>query len=325
MENNDEHYRPLHLPLPIDPGPLADLIRQRQMYEAVAAAANLGVFDRLRTAKTAGALAAELAIDATAVHYLLKALAHMGCLRENGGSFVATPLAETYLSSNSYLYLGQEFTAAPADGLAARMRGLCGEKTPEPAWSQERLRQIGVLGLMGSLQATVGACELSAARRLLDLGGGHGLYSIAFAQKYPDLRVTMFDLPHIVALAGSFVKMFAVENRVDLVGGDFLSDDIGAGFDAVLCANILHSDKRAVLLPKVRQALNPGGQIILKCRVADCPDDLENALAKLRWRVFGGREIHTTGEWVALLAAHGFRDIRTLNVTGIHATITALR
>lgn len=330
MLKSDERHRPLYRPLPIDPGPLAELIRQRQMYEAVAAAAAIGIFDKLRTAKAAGELAAELAIDDQAVFYLLKVLAHMGCLRENDGTFAATPLAETYLSQNSYLYLGQEFGTGPAGApppgsLAERLRGVSGKKTPEPAWNQERLRQIGVLGLMGSIQATVAACDLSAARRLLDLGGGHGFYSIAFAQKYPDLQVTMFDLPHIATLAEHFVKMFAVEKQVALAGGDFLTDDIGTGFDAVLCANILHSDKRHVLLPKVRQALSPGGQVILKCRVADSADNLENALAKLRWRVYGGRELHATAEWLTLLDRHGFRDVKPLNITGIYATITGVR
>ena len=33
------------------------------------------------------------------------------------------------------------------------------------------------------------------ARRLLDVGGGHGLYSIKFCYRYPELEATIFDLP----------------------------------------------------------------------------------------------------------------------------------
>lgn len=323
MINGNEY---LHLPLKVAPEPLATLIRQRQLYEAVAAAVDAGVFERLKTAKTADALSAELAIDCAATLYLLKTLEHLGCLRVEGDRFINTPLAATFLLRDSYLYLGQEFVAdsaavPPAGTLREKLRGASDQNTPEPAWSQERLRQLGVLGLMGSIQGTLGACDLSGARRLLDLGGGHGFYSIAFAQKYQEIKVTMFDLPQVVALAEHFVRMFGVERQVALIGGDFLADDIGTGFDAVLCANILHGDKREIVLPKVRRALNPGGQVILKCRVADSADNLENSLTKFRWRVYGGREIFSTDEWRSLLARHGFRDIRTVGFAGIYATM----
>lgn len=33
------------------------------------------------------------------------------------------------------------------------------------------------------------------SRKLLDLGGGHGLYSIKFCRKNPQLSATIFDLP----------------------------------------------------------------------------------------------------------------------------------
>lgn len=327
---NSERNEYLHLPLRVSPEPLTALMHQRQLYEAVAAAVEVGAFEWLKTARTADELSAALAIDREAVLYLLKTLARFGCLREEGGRFVNSPLAEVYLSRDSYLYLGQEFAAdaaggAPAGTLREKLLGASGKRTPEPAWSQERLRQLGVLALMGPIQNTVGVCELTGARRLLDLGGGHGLYSIAFAQKYRGLKVTLFDLPHIVALAERFVRRFGMENRINLVGGNFLTDDIGSGFDAVLCANILHGDKREAVLPKVRRALNPGGRLIVKCRAADAADTLENALAKFRWRVYGGREMDTTDEWRSLLARHGFRDIETMGFAGIHATMVATR
>ncbi len=329
MTANSYDTHSLSLPLRVDPLPLSALSLQRQLHETVAVAVKLGLFKHLRTARTADDLAAELALEKVATFYLLKVLTHLGCLAEKEDRFVNTPLADAYLVDDSYLYLGHEFALQPAADsyggqLAARLQSRQADKPPEPAWSQERLRQIGVFGLMGAIQETVGICDLSGAGRLLDLGGGHGFYSIAFAQKYPGLRVTVFDLPHIAALAGQFMRAFGVERQVSLVGGNFLTDDIGDNYDAVLCANVLHSDKRDVVLPKVRRALRPGGRIIVRCRVADCADSLENAAAKLRWQACGGRELYTVAEWRSFLSGHGFGDIVVTRFPDIYAILVAV-
>ena len=324
----DHNMQELYLSLKVDPKPLMDLSFQRQLHESLAVAVDLGVFQRLETIKTASQLADEMALDREVVFCLLKMLVHIGCLAEEQGGFINTPLASAYLVEDSYLYLGHEFGSKDqkdpfGNQLSQKLQGISSEPASEPDWNQERLRQIGVFGLMGSVQNTVNICDLDQADRLLDLGGGHGFFSIAFAQKYPGLSVTLFDLPHIVTLAGQFIRQFAVEKQVNLMGGNFLTDDIGIGYDAVLCSNILHSSKRDVVLAKVRQALTPGGQIILRCRVADCADNLENAVAKLRWRLHNGWELYSTAEWSGFLTGHGFRNIRVIDLSGIYATIIA--
>jgi len=324
----DHDMQELYLALKVDPKPLMDLSLQRQLHESLAVAVDLGVFRHLETSKTARELADEMALDRDVVFCLLKMLVHIGCLAEEQGRFINTPLASAYLVEDSYLYLGHEFASqVQADPfgsqLSQKLQGIWPEMASEPNWNQERLRQIGVFGLMGSVQNTVNICNLDTAKRLLDLGGGHGFFSIAFAQKYPELSVTLFDLPHIVTLAGQFIRQFAVEQQVKLMGGNFLTDDIGTGYDAVLCSNILHSSKRDIVLAKVSQALKPGGQIILRCRVSDCADNLENAVAKLRWRLHSGWELYSTEEWRAFLTGHGFRNIRVIGISGIYATLLA--
>ncbi len=270
-------------------------------------------------------MAGELAINQDVAYYLLKLLVHAGCLTEGRGKFSTTPLADAYLLEDSPLYLGHEFTTTCeyARQLLSALSPQSPTNTPEPEWTKERLRQIGVFGMMGSIQSTVRATDLSAARRMLDLGGGHGFYSIAFAQKYPQLEVTLFDLPHVAVYAASFVREYSLERRIITRGGNFITDDIGDGFDAVLCANVLHSNKRDVLLAKIRQALNPDGQIIIKTRVSDVADNLENAATKLLWQAKGGKELFSFAEWQDFLAPYGFRNTELSGVSGIYATITA--
>ncbi|MBP2646092.1 MAG: crtF [Firmicutes bacterium] len=321
--------QPLYLPLTVDPSNLSDLSMHRVFHESVSLAVDLRIFEHLKTPQTVEKLANRLGLNEKITRYWLKALVHVGCLTEANSLFCNTELANMYLVADSYLYLGHEFKVQVGDEfarqLAAKLTGSMADKPPEPTWSQERLRQIGVFGLMGSIQSTVKSCALAGSGRLLDLGGGHGFYSIAFAQKYPNLKVMLFDLPHVVELAKGFVRDFSVERQVDFRGGNFLTDDIGSDYDSVLCSNILHSTKRETVLKKVYNALLPGGKIIVKCRIADASDTLENAFTNLFWQVRGGGELFTSADWRRFLTEHGFREVEVKGMYGIYATMVALK
>ncbi|MBU2703474.1 SAM-dependent methyltransferase [Sporomusaceae bacterium BoRhaA] len=324
----------LYLPLPVNFSSLMNLTIQRQIHDTIAVALELGIFEQLNTSQSAPELAAELNLDAGCTFYVLKVLVQAGYVAEEANQFVNLPVANNFLRKESYLYLGHEFIFLPSERsfsgrLAIRLRNISPEPTlqarPEPDWNQERLRQLGVFGLMGSIQSTVNAVDLTDARTFLDIGGGHGFYSIAFAQKYPQLQTTVFDLPHIVSLAERFAQQFGVDEQAFFRGGNFLSDDLGQDYDVVLCANVLHGHKRNILLSKVWQALRPGGKIIVKCRVDDSPDNLENAVTRLVWQIIGGRDLYSIGQWKADLIQQGFHDVTLVNQFGIYATITGYR
>lgn len=305
------------------------MTEQYQVFEVVRAALVLGLFQKLANdgEMTDRELIQAMNWDQETTVSLLKVLVHAGYLEAAEGRYRNTQLTETYLVPDSFLYLGHkllEFTGSFGDQVIR-----CIKKEPEtcirpePDWNPERLRQIGVTALDGSIQNTVNACNLAGIRQLLDLGGGHGFYSIAFAQKYPDIKITLFDLPQVVVLAKQFVGQFHQEERINMVAGNFLQDKIGDHYEAILCANILHSDKRDIVLTKVKEALTPDGMLIVKCRIADCPDTMENALVRLMWQIRGGKELFTTDQWRGFLLAHGFKNIRILNINEMSATIVA--
>jgi len=63
-----------------------------------------------------------------------------------------------------------------------------------------------LLGAMHSLSTMTArklgeAVDLSHFRRLLDIGGGSGAYDIELCRQYGVLRATVFDLPHVAAIA----------------------------------------------------------------------------------------------------------------------------
>lgn len=319
--------RPLYHPLAIDPGGIMTIAEQGQLYDVLQVVLFCKLFEQLETIKSAQQLAAEMDWEEETTVRLLNVLVKAGYLAVFQGGYHNTILASTYLLPEHFLYLGHKFddNLSPESSIFKLLRCLRKDQdtriSKEPKWDAERLRQIGVNALTGSIQNTVNSCALTDVRSMLDLGGGHGFYSIALAQKYPELKISLFDLPQVIALAHQFVARFHMEERINLLSGNFLQDDIGSGYDAILCSNILHSDKRNIVLPKVKKALRSGGIIILKCRIADCPDTLSNALTKLFWQVHGGKELFTQAEWRGFLSAHGFYGSKTVNVEGMFATM----
>jgi hypothetical protein len=109
--------------------------------------------------------------------------------------------------------------------------------------------------------------DLSAVRRLLDLGGGPATYAINFAQANPDLAATVFDLPMPLTIARENIAKNGLTDRVDTLAGNFLQDDIGGGYDFIWVSQILHSHDEAqckLIIAKAVAALKGGGSLAIQ-------------------------------------------------------------
>jgi len=118
-----------------------------------------------------------------------------------------------------------------------------------------------------NIQSVLKKINLNGCHYLLDLGGGPGLFAAAFAEKYPQLRATIFDTPDTAPLARQFIRKSPAKNRLHFVGGDFLIDPIGDGYDVALLSSILHiysAVENQMLIEKVYHSLKPDGKIFIR-------------------------------------------------------------
>ena len=158
-----------------------------------------------------------------------------------------------------------------------------------------------------------------AASRLLDLGGGHGRYSIYFCNRYPRLTATVFDQAEALVKARKNIAASGMGGRVLLQPGDFWKDDVGTGYDVALLFNIIHAylpERNMELLQKVAGALNPGGLVIIWDQFAErglgpASRALERFFA-LTFLVTMGGQTHSTREVSRWLRASGFEKPRRL-------------
>jgi hypothetical protein len=81
-----------------------------------------------------------------------------------------------------------------------------------------------------------GTVDLTTTRRLLDLGGG-GAYAVELCRRWPDLEVSIFDLPPVCKITEPVIAESALIDRVSLIPGDFFTD-------AALSLKVLHPGGR---------------------------------------------------------------------------------
>ena len=165
------------------------------------------------------------------------------------------------------------------------------------------------------------AMNLKGRNRLIDLGGGPGTYTIALCRKYKRLEAVLFDLPETVSIARKQIREAGLEGRIKTEAGNYLTGDIGRGFDAALLSNIIHSlsgKEFLMLARKVFRALDEGG--IIAIREFRLDENRTNPIGAALFAVnmlgsTEGGNCYTQSEIKKTLGRAGFVKLRTATVT----------
>jgi predicted O-methyltransferase YrrM len=180
----------------------------------------------------------------------------------------------------------------------------------------------------GPVVRAVGAAQV---RRMLDVGGGSGAYSIAFAKANPALTADVLDLSTVEPIAQSHIDAAGVAGRVRVRAGDLRSDKFGEGYDLVFVSAICHmldEKENQDLLRRCHEALAPGGRVVVQDFILE-PDKTApkwGALFALNMLV-GTRagSAYSEPEYAAWLGQAGFRDIKEVRLPGPAALMIGTR
>ncbi len=103
--------------------------------------------------------------------------------------------------------------------------------------------------------------------KILDLGGGPGTFSLLFLQNFPKSKVCLFDFPETIKLNKKRLpKEILKDKRFKMIGGDFLKDSIGIGYDYIWLSSVIHSygeKEIEKLIKKCSLSLKKGGKILI--------------------------------------------------------------
>jgi predicted O-methyltransferase YrrM len=271
---------------------------------------------------------------------LLNALASLDLLVKREGVFHNSPAAERYFAASSpdcarpallhTAHLWQRWSTL-TDCVRAGTTVTRDEiATRGPDWTEAF---IAAMHRNASERAplVVRAVGPEPVRRMLDVGGGSGAYSIAFAQAHPALRADILDLDTVAPIAERHIRAAGLSERVKLRVGDLRFDRLGEGYDLVFVSAICHmlsSAENLDLLRRGREALAPGGRIVIQDFILE-PDKTAPrfaALFALNMLVgTRGGSSYSAEEYTAWLGQAGFEEIRHVRLPGPTGLLVATR
>lgn len=287
---------------------------------------DLDVFTRIdREPGTAQEISRELGLDELAAERLLNSLAAMGFLHKKGDTFHLTEQGAllSSLQSDSILPMVLHFSEVWGlwDHLTDVVRNGRRPKSWEHAEDRKSLESfIGAMDVIGrDLSVEVaGAFDTRPFRKLLDIGGASGTYTVAFLSRNPGLTAVLFDLEPVVEIARRRVAAQGLLDRVAFVTGDFYQDELPGGCDLALLSAIVHQNSASQnvdLFRKIHRALLPGGSLLIRDHIMDDARTTPpmGALFALNMLVATtGGDTHTFRDLKSNLEEAGFADIKLL-------------
>ena len=115
-------------------------------------------------------------------------------------------------------------------------------------------------------QDTLAWVRFGGVRRVLDVGGGSGAFSVALCAAHPAILATVLDLPAVAPLAEARIAAAGMSGRVSFVAGSFRDGPLPSGADMITLVRVLydHADATvAALLARAFDALPPGGRLVI--------------------------------------------------------------
>lgn len=285
------------------------------------------IFTRLEEhAASARDLAEECLADRRGMEILLIACTALGFLhRRRDGRYANGPLAKTFLVKGAPRYQGgivsmfdSWYSAWERLPEAVQMGKPVVEKPHDQGPEALRAYIYGMhyRGLpQGKLLAE--KINLSDRRRLLDVAGGPGTFSILFCQKNKNLSATVFDLPQTLEITREIIAQFAMEGRVETKAGSYLADSsFGKGYDVVLLSSMFNQESPETvrrILARSHDALEPGGLAIVQEQLlaSDKSGPLLAALIGVNQLIHTpGGAAYSSREMSEWMKGAGFRSVR---------------
>jgi SAM-dependent methyltransferase len=310
-----------------EPDPFHDTFSGLIAARAVTTAAILGVFEALHDrASDAAELADRLGLDRLGAETLLATLSTLGYVHDDGdGRARNAPVTErllvrsspesiaTFVGAQGDLhwqvldmlpdavrrgrrYAMHEGRHGESDRWDAYIRGLFEISRPEH-------------------DANAALVPIEEPRRLVDVAGGHGGFSMAMCRRHPTLQATVIDLPPSAEVGRRIVAEEGYADRVTFREGDVFELGLGEGLDVVSVFNLVHhlpEERDRRLCRMAHEALRPGGFLVIGDSARPEPGEPvseHGAISSLLFYVWSHSRNFAPSEIRGWLLDAGFADV----------------
>ncbi len=179
-------------------------------------------------------------------------------------------------------------------------------------------------------QAVARAVNLTDRTRLLDVGGGSGIYACVLAAHNPRLSAVVFDQAPVDRIAARLIDERGCSNQVTVRAGNFFADDWPADCDVHLLSNVLHdwdADDVVRLLTRSHAALPNGGRIVIHDAFINAEKTGPLPVAEYSTILMHSTrgKCYSTSEYAAMLDDAGFSRMTFVETAADRGVMTAVR
>jgi len=313
------------------PEDLLQSIRGFQESRVILSAIELDIFTAVGSGASAQAIAAGLATDPRATEMLLNALAATGLLTKRDGTFYNSKTSARYLSSGSpdNASEGLMHTAhlwprwSTLTGCVRAGTSILERKSDghDAEWTRAFIAAMD-RNAAERVPHVVRAMGLEGVRRMLDVGGGSGAYSIACARAAKDLQVEIMDLAEVLPITEKYISAAGMSGRIRTRPGDLCTDALGGGFDLVLLSAICHmldGPQNLDLFKRCHQALAPQGRLVAQDFILDPDKTSPKSAAVFALNMLVGTRAgssYNAKEYTEWMREAGFQDVKHVRLPG---------
>ena len=293
---------------------------------------------------TFDAICAHFGIHPRPADVMLTLLVARGYVERSHGVFEVSAIAREHLVSSSPWHLGpyfaalkerpfvQDFVRVLRSGQPASWGGNAAGLDWHVAMEDEAFarRFTAAMDCRGLYlgEALARAVDLRAHRRLLDVGGGSGIYACAIAARHTHLTGTVLDQAPVARIAATLIAERGYAARVDVLAADFLSEPLPAGHDVHLFSNVLHDwgepEVRHLLASSFR-SLEPGGLLVIHDAFIDADKTGPVPVAEYSVLLMHASQgkCYAVSEYEGMLHEAGFTDVRHQDTVADRGAMTA--
>ena len=311
------------------PDRLEQMIRAFQPSRCLLTALELDLFTAVGEGSDATRIAKNTHVNPRAISMLLNALVALGLLKKHGDEYRNTPESARFFVQgskdnhrNGLLHTANMWhrwsTLTDAVRSGARV-SIQGDNNPE--WTESFIAGMQ-RNAKDRAPLVVKALGIEGIRRILDLGGGSGAYSIAFAKASPDVQCDILDVPEVIPLTEEYVRKAGVSTQVHLRAGNMLHGDFGAGFDLVMLNAICHmfsEEQNRELFRRARKALAPKGRLVVQDFVLSPEKTAPTHAALFSLNMLVATDAgasYSESEFTEWMKAAEFADVSRINLPG---------
>lgn len=242
---------------------------------------------------------------------LLIACTALGLLEKHADKYKNTELSQKYLVRDKQLYQGDIIAHSATvwnfwDKLTDAIYTGATIKAFEPDEHRDFILAMHNIAVVGRTQMFIDNVDLSGRKKLFDVGGGPGTYSIQACRRYPELRAVIFDLPETIAIAEEIIGKEKMQDRISLQEGNWDTDDFGEGNDVVLLSDVMHGPGSGaeMKLKKAYDSMVDGGLVVIQEFLLN--DEKTGPLVSALFNVMVGAYSKT--ELISVIESAGFTN-----------------